>query len=378
MPSVAAAVPAGNVVIPLVRQLTALVGEPHGRWVHWGATSQDISDTAFSLVLRRGAAMVDEQLSLAADVCALLARHHRATPMAARTLLQQALPTTFGLRAAGWLTALDAARAQLAGARGGLAVQLGGAGGTLASLGDQGPEVLAAYAAELGLAEPVLPWHTDRSRFAILASALGLAAGSLAKVARDLLLLSQTEIGEVAEATAPGKGGSSTLPHKRNPVGSVAVVAASRRAVALVGLVAATMDHEHERAAGNWQAEWATLPELVRLVGGAAANLAEVLASLDVRPDRMATNLANAGGFPLAEAVQRALAPRLGRLVAHDLVEAACHRALDAGTPLLAALSDTPEIAAVLSPAELQDALNPANYLGAALRLVDRALEQRR
>ncbi len=373
-----AAVPSGNVVIPLVRALTALVGDPHGRWVHWGATSQDISDTAFSLVLGRGAALVEDALGSAADAGAVLARRYRSTPMAARTLLQHALPTTFGLRAAGWLTALDAARAQVEGARRGLAVQLGGAAGTLASLGGDGPAVLAAYAAELGLAEPVLPWHTDRSRFVSLSSALGLAAGTLAKVAGDLLLLSQSEVAEVAEAAAPGRGGSSTLPQKRNPVGSVAVVAGSRRATALVGLVATTMDHEHERAAGNWQTEWETLPELVRLVGGAAALMAEVLAGLDVRPDRMASNLEASGGFLLAEAVQSALAPRLGREVAHDLIETVCRRALDGGIPLVEALRDTPEIGAVLTFAELQSALDPANYLGAAPLLVDRALDRRR
>lgn len=373
-----AAVPAGNVVIPLVRQLTALVGEPHGRWVHWGATSQDISDTAFSLVLRQSSGLVSAALEAAADACAAMARRHRTTPMVARTLLQQALPTTFGLRAAGWLTALDSARAQLEDARRGLAVQLGGAAGTLASLGHDGPEVLAAYASELDLAEPVLPWHSDRTRFVTLASALGLSAGSLAKVAGDLLLLSQTEIGEVAEAAAAGRGGSSTLPHKRNPVGSVSVVAATRRATALAGLIGSTMDHEHERAAGNWQTEWEVLPELVRLVGGAATALAEVLTTLEVHPDRMAANLESGDGFLMAESVQSALAPHLGRQAAHDVVEAACHRALDSGASLAASLAETPEIVAVLSEAALRAALDPAGYLGAAPRLVDRALDARR
>jgi 3-carboxy-cis,cis-muconate cycloisomerase len=370
-----AAVASGNVVIPLVRELTAAVGEPHCRWVHWGATSQDISDTAFALVLREAiSGPLDTGFRTAAAAAADLAARHRTTPMAARTLLQQALPTSFGLKAAGWLTALDSALAALAGARANLAVQLGGAAGTLAALGPSGLAVIGAFARETGLAEPVLPWHADRGRIVTAAAALALAAGTAGKVAGDLVLLAQTEIGEVAEHAAPGRGGSSTLPHKRNPVASVAAVANARRAAALTGQLLASMDHEHERAAGAWQAEWVPLLDSLRCAGGAGAQVADALSGLEVRPERMAANLAAAGGFSQAEAVQTALAPHLGRLAAHDLVEAACHRALDRGTNLHDELAATPAIAGTLDADALAAALDPANYLGSAADLVDRAL----
>jgi 3-carboxy-cis,cis-muconate cycloisomerase/3-oxoadipate enol-lactonase len=338
---------AGNPVVPLVRDLTAAVtaeaGPEAARWVHHGATSQDILDTAASLVAARALGPILDDLDGAAAGCARLAEAHRDTFMAARTLDQQALPTTFGLKAAGWLAALDEAADGLDRfRRGRLAAQLGGAAGTLAALGPHGVEVAQAFAAKLGLAEPVLPWHTDRARVGELAGALGVAAGALGKLALDVTLLAQTELGEVAEAAG---GGSSTLPHKRNPVGAVLVRAACARVPGLVATLLGAMAQEQERATGAWQAEWEPLAELLRLVGGAAARARELLEGLEVHPDRMRANLEAAdGGRPLREVlladptvrqrldeagVDRLLDPA-GRLVDRAL---AAHRA-GTGPPL--------------------------------------------
>jgi 3-carboxy-cis,cis-muconate cycloisomerase len=255
---------AGNPVVPLVADLTeaaaAEAGPEAARWVHHGATSQDIIDTAWSLVAVRALGPILDDLDGAAGACAGLAENHRATVMAGRTLGQQALPITFGLKAAGWLAALDEAAAGLDQIRRErLAAQLGGAAGTLASFGTDGVEVVRVYAAELGLAEPALPWHTNRTRVAELAGALGVAAGALGKLGLDVTLLAQTELGEVTEAAEEGRGGSSTLPHKRNPVGAVLVVAATRRVPGLVATVLGSMAQEQERAAGAWHAEWEPL-----------------------------------------------------------------------------------------------------------------------
>ncbi len=262
-------------------------------WVHWGATSQDILDTAAMLVAQRSGRLIDADLQRLADGCAGLARAHRHTLMVGRTRLQQALPVSFGLKAAGWLAGVDDARRQLDGARGGLAVQLGGAVGTLASLGADGPAVLAAFARRLGLAEPVLPWHSARQRVSALAGALGVVAGTAAKISTDVVLLSQTEVGEAEE---PAPGGSSTLPHKRNPAASVAVIAAARRAHALLPVLFSALIAEHERAVGAWHAE---LGGAVRAVGpgrrGRAARTADVVAGLQVAPETMAANLARLG-----------------------------------------------------------------------------------
>src|SRR5439155_20513674 len=222
----------------------------------------------------------------AAAACARLAGEHRATLMAGRTLLQQALPTTFGVKAAGWLVALVEARERLAGVRSRLAVQLGGAAGTLAAFGDDGLGVLRRFAAELELAEPALPWHTDRVRTAELGAALARAAGAVEKVALDVVLLAQTEVGEVAEPAGEGRGGSSSMPHKRNPIGAVRARAAARRARGAAGVLLAAMAGEHERAAGAWHAEWQPLSDALALTGGAAASLREGLDGLEVHPDR--------------------------------------------------------------------------------------------
>ncbi len=254
------AAPSGTPVVPLVRAMTAAVPREAAGYVHWGATSQDVIDTAMMLIARRGLDLLLDDLERVATACAALAERHRATLISARTLLQQALPTTFGLKAAGWLVATLEARDRLAEVRHRrLAVQLGGAAGTLAALEGRGLEVSRELAGELDLPEPALPWHTARARVAELGAALGVAAGTMAKIARDVALMMQTEVGEAFEPAAPGRGGSSTLPHKRNPVAAVEVDACFRGVQAQAGLLLAAMVQEHERAAGAWQAEWAAV-----------------------------------------------------------------------------------------------------------------------
>jgi 3-carboxy-cis,cis-muconate cycloisomerase len=360
----------GNPVVPLARALSERVGGEAARSVHRGATSQDILDSAAMLVARRALGPLLDDLRGAADAAARLAAEHRATPMAGRTLLQHAVPVTFGLKAAGWLTALDAATARLDEVRSRrLSAQLGGASGTLAALGDDGPAVLAGMARELGLAEPALPWHTDRGRIAELAGALGGAAGSVAKVAGDIVLLSQTEVGEVREE-AEGRGGSSTMPHKRNPVAAISARAAARQAPGLVATLLACMDHEHERAAGAWHAEWRPLTELLRSTGSAAAWVRDSLEHLVADPERMRQNLDSTDGLPLAERVSQALAPALGREAAHDLVAEAARE----DRPFAEALDARDAVRSELGEGGAAALLDPAGYLGSAEAFVDRAL----
>ena len=377
------ALEAGNPVVPLVRDLTEAVAEAAGpeaaRWIHHGATSQDILDTAVSLVASRALHPVLDDLGAAAEAAAGLAERHRATTMAGRTLGQQALPITFGLKAAGWLVALDEAAAGLDRVRRErLAAQLGGAAGTLASLGPDGIAVARRYAAELGLCEPVLAWHTNRTRVGELAGALGVAAGVLGKVALDVTLLAQTEVAEVSEAGEEGRGGSSTLPHKRNPVGAVLITAATRRVPGLVATLLGTTPQEQERATGAWHAEWEPQVELLRLVGGAAARIRELLEGLEVHPDRMRANLDATGGLLLTERVAGALADALGRVAANDLVQRLAHEAAASGRPLREVLAADPTVREHLEEADLDRLLDPEGYLGSAGQFIDRALAAHR
>ncbi|GGM24240.1 3-carboxy-cis,cis-muconate cycloisomerase [Micromonospora sonchi] len=368
----AAADAAGNPVVPLVRELTAAVAEPARPWVHYGATSQDVLDSALALVVLRAAGPLLRHVEAAADAAAGLARIHRDTLMVARTLGQQAAPTTFGLKAAGWLLGLHEARTRLARVREALPAQLGGAVGTLAGYGPAGPAVVERFAAHLGLAASPLPWHTRRQPVLDLAAALGGLLAATGKVALDVGLLAQTEVGEVGEG-GEGRGGSSAMPHKRNPVDSVLVTAAARRAPGLVGTLFAAAGQEHERATGGWHAEWEPLLELLHLAGGAAARTARMLTGLRVHPDRMRANLDAGGGLLLAEAVAARLAPALGRAAAHDLVKRAA-----TGPGFRAALLADPDVRAHLSVADVDAALDPAGWLGSAGHLVDRALDLHR
>jgi 3-carboxy-cis,cis-muconate cycloisomerase len=366
------AVQSASPVVPLVHDLVAAVPANARGAVHLGATTQDVLDTALQLVSHRVLGLLLEHLEDAAASAARLAETHRDTLMAARTLGQPALPTTFGLRAAGWLAGLDRAAARLSDLRATeLAVQLGGAAGTQAGFGDAGPTVAARLAAELGLADPGVPWHTERTRVHALGAALGSAVAGCGKIATDVILLSQPEIGEVAEA---GPGGSSALPHKRNPAQSVLVVAAARRAPGLVATLLASGMPELDRATGSWQAEWATLRELLRLAGGAAARITAVLAGLRVDAEAMRRNVAAAGPGLLSEALADRLLPVLGRPAAQDAVRQALIAAPGGGGELVATIRADPAVAAAVTDADLEQALDPANYTGVAATLVDRVL----
>ncbi|MEN3306360.1 MAG: 3-carboxy-cis,cis-muconate cycloisomerase [Micromonosporaceae bacterium] len=304
------AVASATPVIPLLSDLRAALPPDVAEHVHLGATSQDIVDTALCLVAYRSCVLILADLAAVADRLAHLTREHRGTVQMGRTLLQQAEPTTFGAVCAGWLVAVDEARAGLVRARGRLAVQLGGPVGTLAGYGERGPQVVALLAEELGLAEPVLPWHTNRNRVAELAAALGIVSGALAGIALDVALLSQTEVGEVTEGSP---GGSSAMPHKRNPARSVLVTAAAHRVPALVATVLAGMAQEYQRAAGRWQAEWGTVTELLRLVGGTAAHTRELLGDLRVHAGRMRAAAGDSGpGRAVDLLIARALAEHEG------------------------------------------------------------------
>jgi 3-carboxy-cis,cis-muconate cycloisomerase len=365
----------GTPVPGMLKQLRAKLPEEAAAHVHRGATSQDVVDSAAMLVARRALSPLLEDLGAAADACATLAERYREAPMAGRTLLQQALPVTFGLKAAGWLAGLDEAWANLSDVRAhGLAVQLGGAVGTLASLGDDGVDAMAAVAKSLELAKPDLPWHTVRTRPARLACALGEAAGAMAKVALDVELMTQTEVGELAEGGGPGRGGSSTLPHKRNPVGAVAVSACATRVPGLVATMLSAMAQEHERAAGAWQAESETLSDLLRLTGSAAATLRELLENVEPDPDRMRANLDLTGGLLMTESVVTALTPSLGRAKAQELVEDAAQKAMGEGRPVRDVLAENQEVTGAIGDDGLDAALSPESYLGAAGELIDRAL----
>lgn len=366
----AAAASAGNPVVPLVRRLEELAGPDAGAHVHRGATSQDVMDTALMLLARQAVTAVRDDLRRAADRAAGLAERHRDDPVAGRTLLQQALPTTFGLKAAGWLTGLDAVERRLGEVSDGLPVQMFGAVGTLAAFDGRGVELLDVVAEQLHLRVPAVAWHTLRLPVADLAGALGAAAGVVSKIALDVTLLAQSEIGEVFE-DRPGSGGSSTMPHKRNAIAAVSARAGAMRAPGLVATLLTAMAHEHERAAGAWHAEWETLTDLLRATGSAAAWLAECLEHLAVDTARMADNLARTAGPLQAERFAQALAPSLGRAAAHDRVAAAVRRAEADGRALADVLADSPDVPddLVRPPAEVT-----TPDTGAAASLVDRAL----
>ncbi|MEO8451329.1 MAG: 3-carboxy-cis,cis-muconate cycloisomerase [Gemmatimonadota bacterium] len=379
---VADAARSGNIAVPLINHLTARVASIDpiaARYVHWGATSQDILDTALVLQLGRAVPPILRELARAAEAAARQARVHAKTVMAGRTWLQQATPTTFGLKAAGWCDALDRVRAGVGAALEGVRVlQFGGASGTLAALGDQGVVVATALGGRLGLVVPASPWHAHRDRLVSLASALGIAIGTLGKIGRDLALLAQTEVGEVSEQPREGVGGSSTMPHKRNPLGAAIAIAAATRAPGLVATMLAAMPQEHERGLGLWQAEWETLPELVRLAGGAAHAIAEALDGVVVDARRMQLNLDITKGAVTAESVAMAVARHLGKREAHAVIEAASHRAAAQGRPLADVLFEDPTVTRHLSREEIARHLEPGQYTGSAEAFVDRILLARK
>ena len=328
---------AGNIAIPFVKQFTAAVkavDEDASRYVHWGATSQDILDTACILQARDALDVVEFQLRHAYAVSLELAEKYRAEVMIGRTWLQQALPITFGHKAARWASSFkrDLDRLEQMKARV-LTAQLGGAVGSLASLLDQGSTVVEAYAAQLNLSVPTCTWHGERDRIIETAGFLAIVVGNTGKMARDWSLMMQTEIAEVFEPTAKGRGGSSTMPHKRNPVAAASILAAANRVPALMSSMYQSMVQEHERSLGAWHAEWLALPEIFQLCAGALQRTVEVLQGLEVNSKNMQRNIATTQGLIMAEAVMMALAPKMGRLNAHHLVEKACQQAVARGGP---------------------------------------------
>jgi 3-carboxy-cis,cis-muconate cycloisomerase len=368
----------GNVAIPMVKVLTELVTASDAQaaaFVHWGATSQDAIDTGLVLQLREALGLIDGDLAHLSPSLARLAAAHKSTLVVGRTWLQQGPPVTFGLKVAGWLAAVERHRERLVQIRKQvLVLQFGGAVGTLAAVGDRGLELAAALARELKLDLPELPWHAHRDRLVEIAAVLGVLVGSLGKMARDISLMSQTEIDELLEPSGEGRGGSSTMPHKRNPVGSAVILAAALRVPALVSVMLTSMVQEHERGLGGWHAEWETLPEIFRLTAGALAHINEVIGGLEVHAGKMSQNLNCTRGLILAEAVAFALRERLGKEQAHKIVEEAARRAAQDGSDFAEVLLTFPEVRNHLSPAELSRLLDPKNYLGSAVEMTDKVL----
>ncbi|UUU26248.1 3-carboxy-cis,cis-muconate cycloisomerase [Streptomyces sp. DSM 40750] len=364
----------GNPVIPLVADLTKAVGTEYGPYVHRGATSQDIMDTATMLVAARTLDLVLADLGRTESALASVAAAHRDTAMPGRTLTQHAVPTTFGLKAAGWRSLVLDARDRLAVVRASLPAQLGGAAGTLAAFTVFGAAdtraLTAAYARELGLREPELPWHTLRTPIADLAGVLAFAAGALGKIAVDVLTLARTEIAEVAEGSG---GGSSAMPHKANPVRSTLIAAAARRAPQLAATLYGALAAEDERPAGAWHAEWEPLRDLLRLVGGAARDAVELTQGLRVNVDVMRQHLDLTHGLIVSERLAAELAPVLGRARAKELLTRAAKRVHAEGRPLGELLAEEPE----LKDLDLADLTDPTRYTGSAGALTDRALERR-
>jgi 3-carboxy-cis,cis-muconate cycloisomerase len=370
---------AGYPIVPLVKALGEACAGDAGRYVHWGATTQDIVDSALVLQIRDALTLIEDDLDAILHRLAQLATQFRDTPMAGRSHLQHALPTTFGFKCAVWLSAMQRHRRRLEALRGELlVVQFGGAVGTLASLGQDGIAVLAALAEELDLAAPPIAWHVARDNLAGMVCFLGLLTGSLGKIATDTALLMQTEVGEVAEPHSEGRGGSSTMPQKRNPIASELVLAAAKNVRQLVPVMLDAMLQDHERATGPWHTEWLALPQAFALSAGALKQTRTLLDGLTVDPARMRRNLDATQGMITAEAVMMALAPALGRDEAHHLVAAACQKALEADMHLLEVLCAEPHVTAHLSRAQLEALLDPENYTGLAGAFVDRVVGQRR
>jgi len=369
---------AGNLAIPLVAALTrkVAVAAPEAKgYVHWGATSQDAIDTGLVLQLRDALALIDADVDRLAIALARQTRRHAATVLAGRTWLQQALPVTLGVKLAGVLDALHRHRLRLATARRqALVVQFGGAAGTLASLGDRGIAVTDALAANLALDVPDMPWHTHRDRFCDVAAVLGMLIASLGKFARDVALLAQSEVGEAQEPALPGRGGSSTMPQKRNPVGAAIALEAAVRVPGLVSTMLTAAVQEHERGLGNWPAEWTALPDIALCASGALAAMVELVEGLDVDADRMRANLEITRGLIFAEAVQMALAPKMGRDTAHSLVAGACRRARAEPAHLREILAQEPKVTQVLDAQALAQLFDPERYLGATHAFIERVL----
>jgi len=366
-----AAFRAGTPAIPLVRMLTDQVQKTNpdaARFVHWGATSQDVADSAMSLLLKRAEPILMADLLRLEKALAGLSEIHKDCILLGRTLLQPAPPVTFGLKAAGWLAPVCRGRRRLQRAfRVAAVLQFGGASGTLAALGDRGIPVSEAMSAELGFeARPATPWHTQRDQLATLICSCGVLTGSLGKMARDISLLMQNEVGEAAEPGGEGRGGSSTMPNKSNPTACVLTLAAAHRVPGLVASFLSAMLQEHERGVGGWQAEWPIVAAVVQSTGVAIASMAEAADGLSADAQKMRRNIENTNGAIFAERAMMMLAAKMGRDVAHKILNAAVKKSAEEGRNLSAVLAGIPEVTMHLGPAELKQLETPEQYLGSA------------
>jgi 3-carboxy-cis,cis-muconate cycloisomerase len=364
----------GYPILPLVHQMAKQCGEP-GRYVHWGATTQDIMDTAVVLQVRAGLKIIEDDIAALRGILADLAKRHRDTPMAGRTHLQQALPVTFGYKAAIWLAMFDRHAERLTQLKPRVLVgQFAGAAGTLASLGDKGFEVQKALCEELGLGVPVTTWHVARDGLSETINFLAVVTGSLGKIALDIMIMASTEFGEVYESFVKGRGASSTMPQKRNPISSELMLAAAKGVRQHAGLMLDAMVQDFERATGPWHAEWMAIPESFVLTAGSLHQAKFALGGLIVDEKKMADNLDISGGLIVAEAVMMGLAPDLGRQEAHDVVYDACRIANEQGMTLADALSGDKRVSAHIDRATIDRLTSPKNYLGLAPEMVDRVL----
>jgi 3-carboxy-cis,cis-muconate cycloisomerase len=375
-----AAARAGNLAIPLVRQLTKVVTDVDpeaARYVHWGATSQDVTDTALVLQTRDAIQLISSELASICKRLAQLTHEHRDTVMTGRTWLQHAAPITFGLKTANMLSGLMWHRHQLREASDDFAVvQLGGSVGTLAAFGGNGPAVVAAVAQRLGLATPKIPWHTNRERVARLATELGILSGTIGKIARDISLLEETEVAEVAERWEQDRGGSSTMPQKRNPIDTAVVLSLVLRVPGIISTVLASMIQEHERGLGGWQAEWEVLPELISTTAAIVYHASQLLSGLKIDVHRMRANLELTDGAIYAEAVSLKLGEKIGKPEAHRLVGRASALSLEGQAHLKSILLEDADITAYLTAAEINDLFDPCRHLGSAHIFIDAVLAE--
>jgi 3-carboxy-cis,cis-muconate cycloisomerase len=368
----------GYPVLPVVQQLVALCGDGLGEWCHWGATTQDVTDTATILQIREALTLVEADINAIARALAGLARKYRDTPMAGRSNLQQAVPITFGYKMATVLAAFERHKQRLRELRVRVLVgEFGGAAGTLASLGGRGLEVQAELMKELKLGVPAIAWHTVRDTIAEVGCFLGLVAGTCGKIALDVKLLMQTEVEEVYEPFAEGRGSSSTMPQKRNPISSVYITALNSVIRQQVAALLDAMVEDHERATGPWEIEWIVLPEIFCLTAGALSQTLFVLTGLQVDERKMRSNLDLTKGLIVSEAVMMGLGPYLGRQYAHDLVYDICRNVIATGRPLVDLLAENEEVSKHLNREALEKLCDPANYLGEAGAMVDRVLAMR-
>jgi len=368
----------GYPVLPVVQQLVAACRDGLGEWCHWGATTQDITDTATVLQIREALDLVEADIVAIADALAAMAKRYRDTPMAGRSNLQQAVPITFGYKVATYLAAFDRHRQRLKELRPRLLVgEFGGAAGTLSSLGKRGLEVQAGLMKELDLGQPEIAWHTVRDRIAEVGCFLGLVTGICGKIAFDVKLMMQTEVEEVYEPFHEGRGSSSTMPQKRNPISSVYITATNSLVRQHVAALLDAMVEDHERATGPWEIEWIAVPEIFSLAAGCLAQTRFVVSGLQVDEKKMRANLDITRGLIVSEAVMMGLGPHIGRQYAHDLVYDICRQVIATGRPLVDLLTENPEIAKHLDRAALEKLCDPANYLGQAGEMVDRVLAMR-